>query len=65
MLLPNDAVMTQLEFPNPPRRQPIGGSVGLLEVDPRAPVDAVRLHELQEVGLRLPVRRREPTTFDL
>ena len=37
----------------------------LLEVESRAALGAVRLHELEEVGLGFPVRRLKPLTLDL
>ena len=65
MLLADYSKQSRLELLDPPGREPVVRPMGLLEVDPRAAVRAVGLHELQEVGLGLPVRRLKPLTLDL
>ena len=50
---------------DPPGRQVLRRPDRLLEIQTRTAIDAVSLHQLQEVGSGLPVRRLKPSAFDL
>jgi hypothetical protein len=65
VLLPDHSEVAVFKLPNPPRREPVGGSGSLLKIHAGTAIWAVGLHQLEEVGLCFPVRRLKPSAFDL
>ena len=65
MLTANNSKPSRFEFTDPPGREVLGGSGGLLVINASTSIRPVGLKELEEIGRRLTVRVLEPSSFDL
>jgi hypothetical protein len=65
MLTANNSKPSRFEFPDPPGREVLCGSGGLLEIKASTSIWPVVLEKFEEIGRRLTVRVLEPSSFDL